>query len=887
MSLKFGKIFQDMIGVEWGKLTDKVNSQIAGVDISNLKSANKELNNLNKEAKELSSEADHLAKSIRDVEEEMAKGTLTGARLAEAEHDLKILRDEADKLEKKRLANEKKALDFHKKREKDVQDLVKDNSNAWDKWSGHFTDAQDQFEKQTKSLIEQFDKGTIDTNELVDAMEELKFNRLFSQIKQLSSMDDNEFGRKAVDAFGDTIADGLGKLGPIGQIVGSSISAVVTRLNEMNKALIDLQRSTGGLATAAKLGFDQFGNAKRGAQSLTTQLAAANVNMEEFSASMKSLFSGSLGAGQVAGLKDDLSKSGEALKEYGIEAARMAKMYGADIGPAVSNMMSNFGMGIKDSTKLVKEGADTARSLGLSVKAFTNNLQQATELAGQFYFKTAEQMTKLAGLATQLGTSVNAIAGGVVQMNGITGLFEQQQKVASLGLQTLGKNLSKVYALRQTGKGAEAAQLELSSLAKDLKRNGLTDKTGQVTQQGISTLQAGGASQEQIQAIQKMARNAEKAGVALDKAFDPASLSKEEKKRLAAVERQGMTVEEQLSTTFGKLKGAILDPIAKVIGPLLALFGQIVSAIGDVVVPILNILGDALATLFSPIRYIQEEIGAIIDDVFTPLKAALSNIAGIWGGFFDVIKSVAKFVIKFLMIPFRIIGKVIGGIIDIFATVFGVIKDALAPAFEWLADLFDGGSEMLDGLFSTIGEVFGWLADFIGGALKAVFTVLGKIIGFVVGAMKAVWEGLVWLWEVLDEYIITPIVDFLAPVFEALGDLIDWLMTPFNDMIDGIAAFIDWLGWFDDEPEQTEITPDDWKQILGTDGVAEVAKNNPTAPNANEVAQTQQEIYAKGSEAQRMNEEALQKALGMVIRILTNQTNVFVDPMFGTTKVKQ
>lgn len=892
MAFKFGKMFDDFFGEGFKKVSAKIQKGLdANIDISSIDGASAAVNEVAKELRILNKEADDVGKAIKDLEQSMRDGTIPAEKMAEAQLDLNSLYAEANDIETKHKNLRKKANDEGKKEFDTKQKQNKSNTSNWNKWAGEFTDSQKAFEAGMDNLFDQLNKGEITSESLANEVSKLKFNRLKNEVKGLSNLSNVDFSNKVIQQVGNIAETFLESFGPIGAIIAQGVSAALGQAMKLNEALIGLERATGGMATAARLGFDALGNSKSGMQSLATQAAKANISVEQFNSSLGDLFSGALKGGQIAGLKDDLAKSADGLRNYAIEASRIEKLYGAKIGPAVSNLMSNFGMGIKESTKLVKDGADTAKQLGLNVQAFTENLTQATDLAGEFYFKTADQMQKLAGLATQLGTSVNAIAGGVVKMNGITDLFNKQQQSAALGLSTFSKNLSKAYALQAQGKGADAAKVQLQSLAKDLTQNGLTDKEGQVTQQGIATATAAGASQEQIQALQKMARNATKAGLALDQAFDPASLTQAQKRRLEAAEMENQTIAETFGNLWGEIKGAFLDPLAQVLGPVIKNLAAVLQPLVGIFTAFIGIIEDVALVILTPFMEIFNQISKTLTDILNPIKGAFDQLRTSLAPAINMLKGFGTFIAKFIMTPFRIVGRVVGGIVDVVSRVIKVVGEKLAPIFEWVSELFSGGGEVLDGFLDTISEVFGWLADLVGGALGTAFDILGGIIKGVVGVLKWLWDGLVSLWEVIDEYIITPISDMLAPVFESLGEVLDALLEPFEWLWEQLKAFGDWLSkWFGDDEEgggTSELTPDDWKKVLGTEDAATPQGPDTTAPSAQGVADSQQAVYAKGSEQAAANEAAIGAAFGGGNKSEGNKstTVINVDPTFGSKQI--
>ena len=196
-----------------------------------------------------------------------------------------------------------------------------------------------------------------------------------------------------------------------------------------------------------------MGNSAEGFKSLKTAAVEANISVEEFGSAMKSLVS----AGFQEGILGAIKPATEELQAFGIQSARMQKMYNADLGPAVAKFMNDFGMRMGDAANFVGNAADKAQSLGLNVQGFMENLTAVANLAGEVYFKSREEMQKMATIASQLGVSVNTLASGLVKMTNMNDLFSQQQKAASLGLSSLSKNLGQIYALQKTGKGGEAA----------------------------------------------------------------------------------------------------------------------------------------------------------------------------------------------------------------------------------------------------------------------------------------------------------------------------------------------------------------------------------------------------------------------------------------------
>jgi phage-related protein len=721
------------------------------------------------------------AQGIDDLNEELTK---LNKQIKEAKAEDKF------KLEEKRLQIQQeltedtsKLNDLNKTTDQFMQKQIVNEQNKTKlagKGFGDLSNVSGEYNDKIKQLFETQKAGGIGMGDFSSKLKGLKFESKalqgFSSMMGSSSTMFSNIGGMAAKGIGG----GLMKVLPpqfqiIARVIVAIVGAAFEQINKLNKIMIDTLRQTGGVVNSAMMGFDNMGNSLEGYASLETQAIKANISAEQFGTAINKLFDKV--PGQVAGLKDNLKTSGEAMQQYGMEAAKLQKFYGADMSGAVGNLMMNFGMGMKDSTKLAKDTADSARAAGLSVKETMKNLEAATALAGKFYMATTEQLTKLTFMATKLGVSVDSLAAGTLKMNGLVGLFQQQQKMAALEMTHLASAAAKIYALRAQGKGGEAAQVEMAAMAKDMQSKGMIDKkSGQVSQQGIATMQAAGATQETINAISRMGRVAKETGISLEKMTDPAKLTKSEKAKLDLAERNNRTLEEQLKMTFGGLKQALIDPIAKMIGSILKPILGIVEVIIGVISAVLEVVFQALDPIISIIGSIFEEVGAIFQDVFGPMKEMFNNIVGAIQPIINMLKNVFGAIISVVAVPFRIIGKILGSVFSVIGRIIKVIGEKLKPIFDFIGNIFKGIKDFIGGLLDWIDSVLGWIVDIIGGIIGfifdiigVVFDVIGTILGYIWDVLSAIWDFLVMIFQ--------PVVDFLKWIWDGIMSLVDFFTS--------------------------------------------------------------------------------------------------------------
>ena len=324
MALKFGSLFDAFKGNPGGG--NKKDVDTSGTD------------DAVKQFKAISDQAELLGKSMESLYEEYSKleaGVDTETERVRIEKELQRLQIVSNKLDKE-LDVQLKLLDKetlkYTKDQKDYFKFLKADTKTLDS-------VQTDYDSNLKALIEDYKTGKLKSDEFKAGLEKIKMDKFGGQITAMF----NKSGEDITKDLGSSMSNVVGEIAPEFQILAAIVQAAYGQILEMNNALIDLQRATGGVITATKLGYDVYGNAKNGMDSLKTAAIAANVSIGQISEALQSLYSNGFSTSMI-GIDKSLDSTGKALADFGIQSAEMKKMYQADIGPAVQGFMKNFGM---------------------------------------------------------------------------------------------------------------------------------------------------------------------------------------------------------------------------------------------------------------------------------------------------------------------------------------------------------------------------------------------------------------------------------------------------------------------------------------------------------------------------------------------------------------
>lgn len=849
MALKFGSVFSSILGEELRNVQGKISEQFGDA----FGPASEAMEIFRERAQKLTQELEATEQQVNDLqkqEQQLRIAYQSGQATAE-EYYAVVAKLQEQEERRSRLAD----------LQSDALQRVSDTStqffdNFEDTTSLTFGNVISNLRTGVETLNEDFVAGKINAEEFGSKLQDLKLKGIGESMFALTGDFEGTMqgmGDMVTNVGGEVIGGALKAvvpiLGPLADEIGKAVAKLIMagfqkaiqQIIELNKELINLQRSTGGLASATNLAMDETGMFAGTMTSLRTATIEANVSTQQFAEAIQNLFEGFGGEamGNIIGAPKSIEQSAEELRSYGIEAARFAKLYGADISGTVRNMFRDFGTPIGAATDSLHDASLAAKAAGLSVKAFVQNLEDVTELAGEIYFADGiEAMEDMAMLATRLGTSVDALASGVSEMEGVVGLFEQQQHAAAMGMQAMGEQMSKVFALRQMGKRGEAARVEFAAMAKDIDMQGLVDATGAITQQGIVTLEHMGATQEQIKAVQRMTRTAQNANLSFDDMMKPVEeLTDAQRKRLELAEKENKTFEERMQIATQGLFQSFIDPLADVIQPVLEGFIRLWEGITDFLKPVVK-----LVATFYRLYGVVDIITGFIGEVFSGFGEIFSDIGNSLQGLYERLEPAIGFVTE----AFQMIGSIIGKVIVAPFKLLGMI----------ISTAIDAISLLIDGIT--------WVGDKIS-------TVFGAVV-----------DAAQWVWDAFNKWIIKPIQSSLAPIFEAITEALNFLLEPIFWVVDGLKALVGWLGWFEDEED---VVTDEAAAaaLVGSKVAGDLAQREVITPKEDVTAEkTMREAAREGGDQAVKEERDRVRDIGLPKVEIKSKSDVIGTEIKGT-----
>ena len=442
-----------------------------------------------------------LTKELEKTRKAIEKSTVEEKRLEDTNRKLLA--------ERQRLLAESKNVAKGSAKGKEIAKKLADNSKQYSSNA-----------KRLNSSVQSSSQAKKDIPELAEQLNEAKgFKGLAKNMGSTAA---------ETEVLGTSVGEFLGAIeaGPAALVaVGATIMAEVTKMTydmmkENNEAMISLERSTGGLVSASKLGANQFGKLEGSIQTVGDVTRRANVSMEQFGEAMGAFFSG--GGGHTIGTSD-LANRKTALMDLGIWGARIKKLYSADIIPAIRTLFQNWGEdGIMSLTDIMHDGVMQAKAEGLDPEQFAKNMDDVAKMSGRLNFKGGVKgMKEMALYATKMGVSVEDVASGFTEMGSFTDIFEKQASMAAMGFNHLGASLGKVYGQRLQGDYTGAYQTEKEGALQDVMSRGLVDEKGNIKNEGIQNLQGLGWKQEQITALQQSAIAVKKFHASIKEAVKP------------------------------------------------------------------------------------------------------------------------------------------------------------------------------------------------------------------------------------------------------------------------------------------------------------------------------------------------------------------------------
>lgn len=415
------------------------------------------------------------------------------------------------------------------------------------------------------------EKTTEGHSSLSDITEELEGSKGFKGLaKQMgSSLGETQVLGVSLGDMATAMGGGAIAVGLLATMAAELTRMTYEMMKEQNEGMVNLERSTGGMITASKLGADRFGQMEGGITTLTDAARWANVSFEQFADSLTT-FTKSTG-GNIVG-SGDIAKQKTAMVDLGIWGARIKKLYGTDIIPAVSTLFRNWGQdSVMALTDMMHDGVMEAKAQGLDPEQFAKNMEDVGKLAGKLSFKGGVKgMKDMAMYATKMGTSVDSIADGFTDMGSFTDIFEKQAKMAAMGFNNLGASLGRVYGQRMSGDALGAYQTEKSAVLQDVMQKGGVDESGEINTMGVKSLEAIGWKQEQIAELQKASIAVKQYGLSVKQATGPLEEFPDSvKAAMLANEMNNKTLGEQWDQSIGNFKAGITDFLALGLKPAL------------------------------------------------------------------------------------------------------------------------------------------------------------------------------------------------------------------------------------------------------------------------------------------------------------------------------
>ena len=669
------------------------------------------------------------------------------------------------------MENEKRKLAFDKKQEEEdkrsfEQRTKRNNMRKADDLSFanvemRFNEDMGKLHKEWLQADDQYRKSLEKDMETLKKMARVKDIFAFMLTDTKSQLDNlASIAGGSVENIAKNLLKGFGVVGQaVGSILGSLISVAIKQIFELNDVLIKLTRSTGGMVTAATLGYDTVGLSIKGYTNLNEALLNANISSEEFSQTFGKLFEG--GMGQIIGMKTNLKDAADQMSYFGLEASKMQKLWGTDMTGTVRGFTMNYHMGLKDATDVTKDFAHAAQGMGLDMRFAMKNLERVTQLANKYYFRSVTVMTKLAMLATNLGMNVDDLVEGSSKVNSITDVFKKQQELNAMEMGNWANNLTKIYAAQKTGRADVAASIEMSSMFKDLFSKGFVTTAekkgpngeimgkGQITQQGKDALHMLGVSDETVGALQRMSDKAIKTGLTFDQ------LAGVGKKMTAAQQAasdrydlENRTLGERFNIAVNLLMQEFINPLAELLKPLTIAFFDVIENLTKGIGMIVKFFAT-----FPPLIWTFKFFGGVLDGISLAFKAFKNVLETVY----DWVKSLIdgftgmKRVLSEVGVDFESLGRLIGVTVGAALVLFSstLIYKAVAAIVKFSYELIIKGIRALTMFTSSLMKSSEEIA--IAGAMaggKGKFqSVLGKA-GAIGGALVAIWS----LYDITKEW---------------------------------------------------------------------------------------------------------------------------------------
>lgn len=592
--------------------------------------------------------------------------------------------------------------------------------------------------------------------------------------------------------------------------IGIAVVMAIEQFLSLNDKLIKFQRASGGTLQARGLGFDTYGNNQTGnIGSLRSIAENNNVSIDQFLAT----FSAFSKDGQVLGLTQNLQQSQVQMQKYGVSVAQISKLYGVSndtLSSLARNLSQNYGVKIKDLTNLFEDGANKALQAGINVGKFFDNMNAISEQSGNLFIRGgSEGIEKAAFALSKLGLSAGSLTKINDSLKNFGDIISKQNSSTALGLNNFASVQARIFAKLQTGDSSGALVLQQQALAKDIQSRGLRDKGGNITTQGILSLQGAGIGQEEIKSIQRLMRGAEFAGVSLEKYADETKLSTVQLAKRRQFEEQNATFLEKLQMLYSQLKTIFIDPIASVLAPIADILINSLSVSFKVLyvalkpaILIFQIFGNALTKISNVFSFAAKSVELFLDkigigngknaDAMTKMVDILGTILAVVLGISGILLAwrAASLIRSGISAASGFLGSLGGGMVGTLAkgsaigAGIGIIGDLAGKAIGGKTGDTVSAAGQYAGIGATIGTFFGPLGTAIGGGL-------GALAGVIVSNWGPIKSWLTKIWNSVSK--------FLEPIWQVVK-----YVMPLYWIWEGIKKIGEWLGILDSDAKKDQ-----------------------------------------------------------------------------------
>lgn len=243
--------------------------------------------------------------------------------------------------------------------------------------------------------------------------------------------------------------------------------------------------------------------------------------------------------------------------------------------------------------------------------------------------------------------------------------------------------------------------------------------------------------------------------------------------------------------------GGIIDILAGIGSFIVAVFTgdwqkawdsvkKIASGIKDVFVglweAIQGLLGDMLEGMWSFFKSLADKIG--ITDFLIKVKNKISEW---WNNFVEWCKTAWTNICSFFIgWADWINAKVVRPIINFFQSMWEGIKavwDGICLAVEIAIKLI---ASILDAAFQIITLPFRFIwencKEYVYEFIDTIKTWIGNVVTWVVDTFNALKEKVLYVWGLIKQYIIQPVIDVYNRVKEFIGMIVSWIVGKFNEL---------------------------------------------------------------------------------------------------------